>query len=72
MPTVVIITMASKRSGTPKPTLESTTPAVRTPGVTVELEPGGVCGSGREIRKSDCYVIVLLCYNFFFFLYIII
>ena len=51
--------MTSTRNGKPRPTLESTTPAVRTPGVTVELEPGGVSGgvsdSGREIRKkSNC------------------
>ena len=45
--------MASKRSGTPRPTLESTTPAVCSPGVTVELEPSGVSGGGREIRKSN-------------------
>ena len=45
--------MTSIRSGTPRPTLESTTPAVCTPGVTVELEPSGVSGGGREIRKSN-------------------
>ena len=46
--------MTSARNGIPIPTLESTTPAVRTPGVTVELEPSGVSGGGREIRKSNC------------------
>ena len=44
----------SIRNGTPRPRLEITTPAVRNPGVTVELEPGGVSGGGREIRKSNC------------------
>ena len=43
--------MASTRNGTPRPTLESTTPAVYNPGVTVELEPGVVSGGGREMRK---------------------
>ena len=49
MPMIMMITMATERSDTPRPTLESTTPVVRSPGVTVELEPGGVSGSGREI-----------------------
>ena len=44
--------MTSTSKGTPRPTLESTTPAVRNPGVTVELEPGGVSGGGREIRNK--------------------
>ena len=39
--------MTSARSGIPRPTLESTTPAVSSPGVTVELEPSGVSGGGR-------------------------
>ena len=43
--------MASKRTGTPRPTLESTTPAVSTSGVTVELEPSGMSSGGREIRN---------------------
>ena len=46
--------MTSATNGIPRPTLESITPAVSTPGVTVELEPGGVSGGGREIRKSNC------------------
>ena len=46
--------MTSTRNRKLTPTLESTTPAVRNPGVTVELEPGGVSGGEREIRKSDC------------------
>ena len=47
--------MASTTNATQRPRLEITTPAVRNPGVTVELEPGGVSGSGREIRKkSNC------------------
>ena len=46
--------MTSTRNGKLTPTLESTTPAACSPGVTVELEPGGVSGGGREIRKSDC------------------
>ena len=36
------MSMTSIRNGTLRPTLESTTPAVCSPGVTVELEPGGV------------------------------
>ena len=44
----------SIRSGIPRPRLEITTPAVRTPAVAVELVPGGVSGDGREIRKSNC------------------
>ena len=47
--------MASPRNGKPSPRLEITTPAVRSPGVTVELEPSGISGGGREIRKkSNC------------------
>ena len=45
--------MTSTRIGKPRPRLESTTPAVRTPRVTVELEPSGVSGGGREIRKKS-------------------
>ena len=45
------INKASTRNGT-SPRLESTTAAVRNPGVTVELEPGGVSGGGRDIRKK--------------------
>ena len=45
--------MTSIRNGTPRPTLESTTPAVCSPEATVELEPSGVSGGGREIRKSN-------------------
>ena len=66
----MMITMAKKKSGTLRPTLESTTPAVRSPGVTVELVPGGVSVGGREIRKSICYVIVLLCYNLYYFFFV--
>ena len=44
----------SRRIGIPTPTPENTTPAVRNPGVTVELEPGEVSGGGREDRKSNC------------------
>ena len=36
----------------PIPTLESTTPAVRNPGVTVELETGVVSGGGREENQT--------------------
>ena len=36
-----------------KPRLEITTPAVRNPGVTVELEPGGV--SGTRKKTESCY-----------------
>ena len=36
------------RNDTPRPTLEITTPAVRNPGVTVELVPDGVSGGRRE------------------------
>ena len=49
--------MTSTRNGKPSPRLEITIPAVRNPGVTVELEPGGVSGGanggGREIRKKS-------------------
>ena len=44
--------MTSARSGTPRPRLEITTAAVCNPGVTVELEPGGVSGGGREMKSS--------------------
>ena len=43
--------MTTTRNGTQKPTLESTTPAVRNPGATVELEPGGVSSGGRKNRS---------------------
>ena len=33
--------MTSTRNGIPTPRLEITTAAVRNPGITVELEPGG-------------------------------
>ena len=46
------INVTSTTKSTPRPTLESTTPAIRNPGVTVELEPGGVSGGGREIRNK--------------------
>ena len=42
----------SARIGIPTPRPENTTPAVRNPGVTVELEPGEVSGGGREDRKK--------------------
>ena len=42
-----------KRSGKTRPTLGSTIAAVRNPGVSVELEPGGVSGGGNEIIKSS-------------------
>ena len=45
---------------TPKAKPEIRIPALSNPGVTVELEPGGVSDGGREIRiKSNCYVIVV-------------
>ena len=44
---------------TTKAKLEIGTPAVSNPGITVELEPGGVSDGGREIRKSNCYVKVV-------------
>ena len=51
---IKINSQTSTRSGKPRPTLESTTAAVFNPG-TVELEPCGVSGGGREIRKkSNC------------------
>ena len=40
--------MTTTRNGKPKPRLAITTPAVCNPGVTVELEPGGVSGSRGE------------------------
>lgn len=42
--------MTSRRNAKPRPRLESTTPAVCNAGVTVELEPSGVSGSGREVK----------------------
>ena len=45
--------MISKNGTPPRPTLNITTAAVRT-GVSVVLEPGGVSGDGREVRKSNC------------------
>lgn len=44
--------MNSIRIGTPRPKLESTTAAVRNPGVTVEIEPGWVSGGGREESQT--------------------
>ena len=43
----------------PSAKLEIYTPTVCNPGVAVESEPGGVSRGEREIRKSDCYVIVV-------------
>ena len=43
------------RNGTPKPTPESTTPAVFSPGVTVELEPD-VSGGKKAKYKSQTAV----------------
>ena len=54
------VTTASTRNGTPRPTLEITTPAVRNPGVTVELEPGGVGGGGNQKVKLLGYSIAVL------------
>ena len=44
--------ITSTRNSKPRPRLEITTAAVRNPGVTVELEPGGVSGSGREESQT--------------------
>ena len=44
--------MTITRNGMPIPTLEITTAAIRNPGVTVELEPGGVSGGGREESQT--------------------
>ena len=44
----------STRNDEPRPRLEKTTAAVRNPEVTVELEPSGVSGGGREVRKLNC------------------
>ena len=49
-----------RRNGTPIPTLENTTAAVCNPGVTVELEPSGVSGGGREVRKLNCQFILIV------------
>ena len=38
---------------TPTPRLESTTPAVRNPGITVELEPGGVSGAWLKRNQKE-------------------
>ena len=55
------ITMTSRRSGKPRPRLESTTPAVCNAGVMVELEPIGVSGSGREESKTAKLQLQLCC-----------
>ena len=47
------MSVTTTRDGRPTPMLEITTAAVRNPGVTLELEPGGVSGGGREM--SNCY-----------------
>ena len=39
-------------NGIPTTTLEITTPAVRNPGVTVELVPGGVSGDGSNNKSQ--------------------
>ena len=44
--------MTSGRNSITRPTLESTTPTVRTPGVTVELEPGGVSDGGKKTERK--------------------
>ena len=46
------MSMTTTRNGKPRPRLAITTPAGRTPGVTVELAPGGVSGGGREESQS--------------------
>ena len=43
----------NKRNCTPRPTPERTTPAVFSPGVTVELVPG-VSGGRRQNAESNC------------------
>ena len=45
--------MTSARNSIPRPRLENTTATVRNPEVTVELEPSGVSGGGRKVRKSN-------------------
>ena len=42
-----------------KPRLKEITAALLNPEVTAKLEPGGVSGGGRKIRKSNCYLIVI-------------
>ena len=44
--------MTSRRNSIATPRLESTTPAVCTPGVTVELEAGGVSDGGKKKKKN--------------------
>ena len=46
------IIIANKRTGKPRPRLENTTPAVRSPGIIVELESGGVRGCGEKIKQT--------------------
>ena len=60
------IRVTNIRNSKPTPRLESTTPAVRTSGATVELEPGCVSGSGREesqtvLQYYGCTGMVILC-----------
>ena len=49
--------MTSPKNIAPIPQLKKNTPL---PDHAVESVPGGMCGSGREIRKSSCKVIVVV------------
>ena len=42
----------SRRDDIPRPRLEITTPAVRNPGVTVELEPGVSVGERKKYKVN--------------------
>lgn len=46
------IIIANKRTGKPRPRLENTTPAIPSPGVIVELEPGSVRGCGKKTKQT--------------------
>ena len=48
------IIITNIRTGKTRPRLENTTPAVRSPGVLVELEPSGVRGCEKiKIKKGS-------------------
>ena len=53
--------MNDTRNDTPNPTLEITTPAVRNPGVRVELEPGRVNRCRKENTMSHSWQHIQIC-----------
>ena len=49
---IIITNITNIRDGKTRPRLENTTPAVCSPGLIVELEPGGVSGCGKKIKNK--------------------